>query len=229
LSKKAASATPADAFAEMRRAAVADSPCRLPADLPRASLRAQGARWEAILDPKPPARLHLFRRQPLWTVEETPARRRLMWIGVANLPFLLPPPRNADGLAEAAAWHLDRALGRTARRRVETLALAAGLAAAEHGFETWALDLATMTVRPGNLADLLGGSDGRPLRLRLPEAWRRELPLLLSGERAAMRAGHERLAPRRLIEGRAPGTAHARQAARARLRRLAESGGVALG
>jgi hypothetical protein len=229
LFKKAVSATPADAFAEMRRAAVVDSPGRLPADLPQASLRAQGARWEAILDPTPPARLHLFRRQPLWTMEETPARRRLMWIGVANLPFLLPLPRNADGLAAATAWHLDRALGRTARRRVETLALAAGLVAAEHGFETWTLDLATMTVRPGALADLLGGGAGCPLRLRLPEAWLRELPLLLSGERTAMRVGHERLAIRRLIKGRVPGTAHARQAARARLQRLAAAGGVALG
>jgi hypothetical protein len=37
---------------------------------------------------------------------------------VANLPGFLPLPRNADGIAEAAAWHFDRTLGRTARRRV---------------------------------------------------------------------------------------------------------------
>lgn len=229
MSKKAASATPADAFAEMRRAAVADCPCRPSPDLPRTLLRFQRARRQAILDPAPPARLHLFRRQPLWTADETPARRRRMWIGAANLPFLQPIPPDDRRPAEAAAWHLERALGRTARRRVEMLTLAAGLTAAEHGIDAWALDVVTMERRPSSLIALLGASRSHPVDRRLPETWRRELPLLLSSDRTAGRAGHARLAACRLIKGRAPGTVHARQAARARLHRLAAAAGIATG
>jgi hypothetical protein len=229
LSQKATAATPGNPVADTRRASVVDTPCSLPPDLPRTLLRFQRARWQAILDPAPPARLHLFRRQPLWTADETPARRRLMWIGVANLPFLQPIPLDDRRLAEAAAWHLERALGRTARRRVEMLTLAAGLTAAEHGIDAWALDVATMELRPSSLVALLGSSRSHPVDLRLPETWRRELPLLLSSDRTAGRAGHARLAACRLIKGRAPGTAHARQAARVRLHRLAAAAGLATG
>lgn len=223
-------ATPDADFDEIRRAFVADGPDRLPKDARlRATRRVQGALWMAALDPKPPPRLHLLRRQSLWTMDDVPARRRPFWIGVANLPLLGPAPTDEDALARAAAWHLERALGRTARRRADLLSLAAAEAAIGRGLDRWSLDLADLTLSEGGLAGLFGRRRGPPVLPldRLPDGWLAEAGLLLSAEREGLRGGHERLSPRRFLQGGVPGSAHARQAARLRLRRLLQAEGIA--
>lgn len=215
-------ATPEDAFAPIRRSFVLDTPDRLPEGALRADLRFQGTPWRAALDPTAPVdpRLHLFLRQPLWAMDAVPARRRLLWTGVANLPLLGPLPQDPDALAAAAAWHLERGIGPTARRRAEILSLAAGLEAARLGLPSWSLDLPEMTLAEGGLLGAFAGRRIPCVLSTLPAPWRLEASLLLGAEREGTRGGHERLVQRRLLEGAVPQTAHARQAARLRLRAL---------